>query len=545
MEQLLTQLDSLIACSDKITAAKEQRIAEIKKERSKLQTTEELYWYNRRLYNEYFVFDADSALRYINDNLALARSQGNLDWENEWKINKSFIFSMMGLLKDADDVISSVNRDDLSGPLVAEYYGQLAYMCSHMSQLSEHRSARDDVDYDELSHIYQDSAFNNTSVNSPVYLSHKGSALYDNPQYSDSVIAMLHEVVDNSPCDSRLDAINAYVLSRLYGDKGDVNNHIRYLVKSGMIDVATSNRDIASLEELASILLGRGDIDRAYTYINYSRDQAQKLPNRVRASSLAHTEALIHKVYIDKMHTASEKLRTITISLMIVSILLVIMVIAVVNRSYRVKKSKKQLSEINETLSQKLIELSKAQQSQAEALASLKVVNDKNNEINLALKEANFVKEECIGATFALCSSYIDRLEQFRKQVSRLVKSNSWKDLRDELAEANSDSGNLKEFFRAFDTLFLNIYPDFVKDFNNLLREEERIHVKPGELNTELRIYALVRLGINDSVKIASMLHCSPQTVYNYRLRTRNKAAVPRDSFAETVKSLGKYQPVK
>lgn len=230
---------------------------------------------------------------------------------------------------------------------------------------------------------------------------------------------------------------------------------------------------------------------------------------------------------------------------MIVSILLVIMVIAVVNRSYRVKKSKKQLSEINETLSQKLIELSKAQQSQAEALASLKVVNDKNNEINLALKEANFVKEECIGATFALCSSYIDRLEQFRKQVSRLVKSNSWKDLRDELAEANSDSGNLKEFFRAFDTLFLNIYPDFVKDFNNLLREEERIHVKPGELNTELRIYALVRLGINDSVKIASMLHCSPQTVYNYRLRTRNKAAVPRDSFAETVKSLGKYQPVK
>ena len=137
VEQLLTQLDSLIACSDKITAAKEQRIAEIKKERSKLQTTEELYWYNRRLYNEYFVFDADSALRYINDNLALARSQGNLDWENEWKINKSFIFSMMGLLKDADDVISSVNRDDLSGPLVAEYYGQLAYMCSHMSQLSE------------------------------------------------------------------------------------------------------------------------------------------------------------------------------------------------------------------------------------------------------------------------------------------------------------------------------------------------------------------------------------------------------------------------
>ena len=98
----------------------------------------------------------------------------------------------------------------------------------------------------------------------------------------------------------------------------------------------------------------------------------------------------------------------------------------------------------------------------------------------------------------------------------------------------------MKDLYSSFDTLFLNIYPDFVKDFNDLLKEEERISVKPGELNTELRIYALVRLGITDSVKIASVLHCSPQTVYNYRLKVRNKAIVPRERFAELVKSLGK-----
>ena len=100
----------------------------------------------------------------------------------------------------------------------------------------------------------------------------------------------------------------------------------------------------------------------------------------------------------------------------------------------------------------------------------------------------------------------------------------------------------LKEFYQNFDSIFLRVYPNFVQDFNTLLRPEEQVVLKEGErLNTELRIYALVRLGINDSVKIAEFLHCSPQTVYNNRLRTRNKAIVPKDDFVERVQALGKY----
>ena len=101
----------------------------------------------------------------------------------------------------------------------------------------------------------------------------------------------------------------------------------------------------------------------------------------------------------------------------------------------------------------------------------------------------------------------------------------------------------MKEFYHSFDAIFLHVYPDFVKDFNSLLRPEEKIILKEGELlNTELRIYALVRLGINDSMKIAEFLHCSPQTVYNNRLKTRNKAIIPKEEFTETVRSLGKMQ---
>ncbi len=121
-----------------------------------------------------------------------------------------------------------------------------------------------------------------------------------------------------------------------------------------------------------------------------------------------------------------------------------------------------------------------------------------------------------------------------------MARANMWNELRLEVANPAVSTEDLKQFYKSFDSLFLSIYPDFVKDFNSLLRPDEQISVKPGELNTELRIYALVRLGIADSIKIASLLHCSPQTVYNNRLRTRNKAAMPKDTFDEAVKSLGK-----
>lgn len=102
-------------------------------------------------------------------------------------------------------------------------------------------------------------------------------------------------------------------------------------------------------------------------------------------------------------------------------------------------------------------------------------------------------------------------------------------------------TAELKAFFHTFDQVFLNIYPDFVQDFNALLRPEEQIVPKEGELlNTDLRIYALVRLGITDSVKIADFLHCSVQTVYNNRLRVRNKSLIPKTEFAQTVQQLGK-----
>jgi transcriptional regulator len=178
-----------------------------------------------------------------------------------------------------------------------------------------------------------------------------------------------------------------------------------------------------------------------------------------------------------------------------------------------------------------------------EVNGELSEVNEKLKVINNQLLESNYVKEEYIGYVFSICSNYITKLEEYRKNISRKLKAGQIDDIKSLTSNITMVQSELKEFYHSFDAIFLHVYPDFVKDFNSLLRPEEKIMLKEGELlNTELRIYALVRLGINDSMKIAEFLHCSPQTVYNNRLKTRNKAIIPKEEFTEMVRSLGKMQ---
>lgn len=535
------RLDSALANRQHYQDAKLARINAIKRTGKHIFSTEERYWMNNRLYNEYFVYNADSAMHYVDENLAIARLMDDEARENEWKINRSFVLTAMGQLKDASDELASINPTALPEHLKSAYYEQKAFLYSHLAQLTDWRT-EGILDYTELSHVYEDSTFLAMNERHPLYLWHKASSKFGRPAESDEVMAELTAAVDSADLDSRYDAMHAYALARLYGDRGDMQHRAKYLILSGIADVRIDNRDIASLEELSSMLLEQGDIDRAYNYVTYCKQQALVLPNHVRAASLAKTEAHVHQLYVDKMRTAGERLRLRTTILFVAIVLLVLLTVIVINRSRKLSRSQNALREANTRLNANLSELSQAREQQQHTLDELRQANDKIGQINLALKEANYVKEECIGATFALCSTYIDKLDAFRKTVSRLVRANMWSELREEVASPAVSTDELKQFYKSFDTLFLNIYPDFVKDFNDLLRPEEQISVKPGELNTELRIYALVRLGISDSVKIASLLHCSPQTVYNNRLRTRNKAAGSKDNFAEAVKSLGKFQ---
>lgn len=541
VESLLQRLDSVIANQDQYILAKQRKIADIKANRTKARNQEELYWYNKHLYDEYYVFDADSALKYAQANLDFVLANGNRQLEYEWHINKSFTLSVMGILNNAWEELQNINVTDLSDANKIKYYGQLAYLYSHLGQLSDHRIIGNE-DYDFISHAYEDSISSIITRDNPEYLWYAASSQIDRENFSKDIMLQLKEAVDTGRLNSRTDAMNSYILSRIYQRMGDKENMMKYMILSGITDVSIANRDIASLNELSDILIKDGDIERAYSYVNFSQNQALQLPNRIRAASLAETVAEVHHLHEKRMQEIRRNLSAALIVLSIILISLAIFIILYMRRSRQLKRSQLKLEEANAELTRRMEELSRSRSEREALIADLQKANDVNKEISMSLRESNYLKEECIGAAFALCSTYISRFEKYRSDIQRLARAEKWKEIKEQMVADSGANRELKDFHKSIDTLFLNIFPDFVSDFNKLLRPEEQISVAPGTLNTELRIYAMVRLGINDSVKIATLLHCSPQTVYNYRLRIRNKSIIEKDHFADAVKSLGKGQ---
>lgn len=540
---LLARLDSAINNEDVFVQEKIRKINYIKEKRKKVITLEEKYWSNSQLYDEYYVFDADSAMYYATQNLEIAKQVNNKQWENEWHINKSFVFSVIGLLNDAKEELAVINSTELTNANKIKYYGQLAYLYSHIGQLSDHVVIGNE-DNDRISHQYEDSVLSFIKKDNPEFLWYAASSKIDKKDIPSQYIKPLKACVDACGFNSRTDAMNCYILSQLYERIGDRENRIKYLILSGITDVSIANRDIASLTVLASLMLEDGDLDHAFKYINYSQKQALLLPNRVRAASLAKTVAEINQLHESKLKDTQLSLTVSLIISLVILIALAMFIIMFRRRSGQLQKSKKELTLANDTLTRQMQELSESRDEQERLISELRRVSEHNKAISQTLSEANYLKEECIGATLALCSDNIARFDKYRSDALKLVRAQKWDDLQDELMKSFRLNRELKNFYESFDTLILNIFPKFVRDFNELLRPEERVEPAPGSLTTELRIYALVRLGISDSVKIAKLLHYSTQTVYNYRLRMRNKAIIDKEEFADTVKSLGKLTDI-
>ena len=544
LEQLLIKLDSILSCSDKYVAEKETKIEELRKRQSSVMKPEEKLWLNKMFYDEFYVYNADSAMIYVNDNIDISRELGRKDWEQEWLLNKVFLLSATGLLGDAEDVIKSIDINNLNKDLMFQYYDSKIYLYSHLGQYIGSNQELAYAYYKREAELkFEAQKYINSAH--PSYHSFYASLYKDYPrgEEGDSIKEQLKRIVDNSPLNTRYDAINSYVLSVMYNNEGDEYNYMKYLIYSAMADIRICNRDIASLEELSNILYNHSDIDRGYTYIGYCLKSALLYPNRVRVVNISSIMDKLRYAYQKRNIEQENKLRTSlsTVSIMFVVLLVSIFFIYFQNR--KLVKSRRNLDESNRLLSQHLHELSEAQQMLADVNNELSDVNEKLKISNNQLQESNYVKEEYIGYVFSRCSSYISKLDEYRKNIGRKLKAGQIDDIKLLTSSTTMVQNELKEFYHSFDAIFLHVYPDFVEDFNSLLRPEERIVLKEGELlNTELRIYALVRLGISDSVKIAEFLHCSPQTVYNNRLKTRNKAVIPKEKFADTVRSLGKMQ---
>ena len=539
--KLLHSLDSLLEQQDLFVRVKEERIKQLKMQYSRVKDVKELYAMNRMVYLEYRVYDADSALHYINKNIQLAQQTNNRTWEVVSLLEQSFVLTSSGLLTEALKAVSDIQPEELPQNLRSEYFGRLCTLYSRLrdyssenSQLSEH--------YNNLQKAFRDSVYLTATPDELRYWNCRAWLYMGTPEI-EPVKQAFEENKQTLSNDSRKYSIATYNLSAIYRSENNESKYLENLILSAMADIRSVNGDIGSLQEIAEYLFKHGEIDRAYNYILYCSQKAMLFHNRARIVKMSHLQNQIYKAYQEQSRTQQKRLQASLIAVSFLFLVLIGAFLFIRKQMRRLKEANLKLDSTNQKLSVNMDALSTAHQRLEEVNIQLKDLNTQLQEVNDQLRESNYVKEEYIGYVFNICSTYISKLEEFRKNINRKLKVGQIEDVKAMTDSSATASNELKEFYQNFDTIFLHLYPDFVGDFNALLLPEERIELKEGELlNTELRIHALIRLGITDSVKIADFLHCSAQTVYNNRLRTRNKSIIPKEDFKNAVKKLGKYK---
>lgn len=539
-EHLLEYLDSLILVKDNLENKRQYIISEYHRKLKTATTPEQRYRVNNMLYDIYSQYDIDSAMTYLDRNMAIATRLDDRNLIADLRIKKSFLYAASGLLKESGDEIADIVGGELEPDIRRQYYAQMAYLYDHMANYLRINPIGANR-YFDLSNEYKDSLLTILSPDDHEYLWYKGWSMlgYTGDQVT-AVIDALREAVDNSTLSTADDAKNAYILGCHYLKRGEKELGMKYVAMSAIADVQLCNRDIASLQKLAMMCLEEEQIDRAHSYIGYCFDAALKYPNRVRASTIA---PLQHKINTAYQELSQRQERTRRMYLMLVSILsagLLLTIIVIIREMYQLRRKREQVDSINRELNSHVVELSDTKAQLTEANDKLISLNAQLKAANMSLNESNYVKEEYVGYVFSLCSMCIKQMDDFRLMINRKAKMKQWDDIKKLTDGKTIEKDMLREFYNNFDTIFLHLYPHFVSDFNSLLQPDKQIVPKEGELlTTELRIYALVRLGITDSVKIADFLHCSPQTVYNYRFKIRNNANMSKADFLEAVKTLG------
>lgn len=513
----LKELDDVISRQEEIESAKDSYIELIKGRYSEAMSPDEKYTIFDELFNEYYNYNIDSAIFYARTKLDIAFDAAEQDLVDDAILDIADRYVMSGMYLAAHDIISEISADRLDVLLVPRYYHIWHSLYTGLEDGCDDPVQK--TEYRKLKQQYREQLFSLLGKDDI-------SRLY--------VMADIY--VDEGRADELLDTLNAKfnedipihdkaVLSYIYANISDSYGHdddaTLYFAKSAIFDLMTPVHEYKSLYELASKLYDAGDIKRAYRYISRSINDAITANALINIQSINRSLPIISRSYHTQMLHNRRQLSVLSGILGIMAVLLIGAVIVTLKEQRKARQAEKRTSEINE---------------------ELKAINRKMEEYILLLKESNNIKEIYIGRYIDLCSEYIGRMERYRSMLNRTARTEGFEAVRNALKSSEFIDKELNEFYEQFDATFLQLFPDFIKDLNVLLQPDKRIELKTrdGIMTTELRIFALIRLGITDSVKIAEFLRRSVSTVYNYRVKMRNAALNSREDFEKQIMGIGK-----
>lgn len=522
LDSLLNVLDKTIKEADTYVQIKENKLHELKKEARKTPPfSVERYNLNNDIYLEYKAYSSDSALHYLNENMLLARQLNDKERELKIQLELSYLLSSIGMYMEAADILNSIDRQTLPSSLLGHYYTCYEHVYFEAGA-AQPRYKMFASRYVKLSHAYRDSMQITLDPSSATYLWLRETQLREAGKYDEALEFSDRRLAESSFGTPQY-ALVAYQRFRLFESMGKKDEHLYYLVLSAISDVRSAIKEQSSLMVLAQELNSKGDLKRAYDYINFSWEISQFYKTRLRSWMNITPLSMINGNYQDIIKQQNRELLIYIVCVALLALLLVIALIYIYRQMKALSIAKKGLQEVNE----RLFSLNE----------ELEEVNRHLRSTNLELSESNLIKEAYIARFFKLCSVYVDRLQAYRKLVNKKLQRGQVAELL-KMTHLSNDivTVEVQELYANFDSAFLHIFPNFVESLNALLLPDEQIVLKPDELlNTELRIFALIRLGIKDSSQIAELLHYSVNTIYNYRSRVKTKARVSRDDFEDLV----------
>ncbi len=512
IDSLLQVLDKAINNRTVYLDTKIRQIDSIKDRLRNHSAAKDRYEIQNQLIFEYQTLNCDSSLAYIGRNIAIAKQLNDQKLMTESQVKLAFVLSISGLFTQAWEVLKQIDYDGLPQYLKVIY---------HWSYIRYYENLIKYTDHDNYNRQYEseiaksrNSLMGLLDPKSDMYLKEKAFKLKAAGMFKESRDIQLH-LFKKEKSDTHGYGMAAMGLAMIARELGEMQLVEEYLIMAAITDVRLAIKENESLLTLAIYLNKKGDVNRAFTYIQAALDDANYYNSRFRNTVIARTQPIIEATYLAKIDQQRKNLRLYAVVISIFAIILILTLYFLFKQMRIVSRARKKLNMTNEQLT---------------------LVNHK-------LDEANLVRERYIGYYLNQCAVYLDKLDDFRKNVYRKVKSRQLEDLQQLTSSNASLEKYAQDLYTDFDRTFLEVYPNFVDEFNSLLRPDEQYQLKKDKLNTELRIFALIRLGISDVNQIAIFLRYSMQTIYNYKSKVKSKAINDAEHFEEKVRKLGAVSP--
>ena len=525
-DRLYQTLDSLIERHDEIVAAKESQIMTLSKGLQGVTLTpEQEYDKNLRLYDEYLAFRFDSAYYYINRNIQSPLATTDADRHAASAIRLAHILSVSGIFNNARLLLDSIQPARLSTETRVLYYNQRAELNLYRSEMAQYTPYF--MNYIDSAQYYRQLLLQIAPKESFEYMTSRASYTCEQGDV-DGAVRQFEQYLLTLQSGDRRYSIVASTLAYFYWKNNNPKQQEYYLLLSAISDLRGAILENNALRELASILMERGVYERAYRYLSRASNDAQQYGSRLRSMQVARLAPVITKAYDTEREHALQRTNRLLTILAAIALLLVGLILFNFWLLYKRRIANRKINQMNAVLT-----------SQNEDMQTL---NTQLSTLNSQMKEANRIKDEYIGRFLELCSALIHRGEERHKYFNRLARDRKLEDLYAELKSSSAINEGVKMFHQNFDTAFLNIYPDFISEVNRLMTPDSQFEIEEDstKLTTELRVLALIRLGIVDNQKIADILRSSITTIYTYRSKLKSRA-LQKDTFEDDIKRIATY----